>query len=108
MSNSTAPETDVDAILVSLLNQAQALALAINDALARVRKVDSTVPGETTDHEKYRITPAGALSELGLKVMLALLQLGLTDEQVSARMSVTVVGVATRRRKWGRKYGQRG
>lgn len=45
------------------------------------------------------------LSELGEQVMLALLQLGLTDEEVEVRMSVSPNGVGARRRKWGRAYG---
>jgi hypothetical protein len=40
--------------------------------------------------------------------MLALLKLGLTDEQVGTRMSISPNGVGARRRKWGRAYGQKG
>jgi len=50
----------------------------------------------------------GPLSELGEQVMLSLLKLGLTDEEVGIRMSVSPDGVGARRRKWGRAYGQKG
>jgi hypothetical protein len=101
---------DAEACLVDLEHRTQALVLVIQEALARLRNTSFRVPGETDDHTAYRRDGqmGATLSDQGEQVMLALLKLGLTDEQVSVRMSVSPAGVAARRRKWGRSYGQKG
>jgi hypothetical protein len=102
---------DAEACLVDLLGRAEGLQLCVQEALARLRNTDFRVPDEAADdhhaYRKHRVV-GGPLSDLGERVMLALLKLGLTDEQVAARMSVSANGVAVRRRKWGRAYGQKG
>lgn len=109
-TNETPQPADPEALLVGLLHQAEALVLNINEGLARLRNTDYRVPGETDDHAAYRKhrVVSGPLSELGEQVMLALLKLGLTDDQVGDRMSISSNGVGVRRRKWGRAYGQKG
>jgi hypothetical protein len=101
---------DAEACLADLLSRTEGLLLGIQEALAHLRNSDFRVPGETDDHPAYRQhrVVGGPLSPLGESVMLALLKLGLTDEQVAGRMSVSANGVAVRRRKWGRAYGQKG
>lgn len=97
-------------VLTDLLHRVQSLQLAIEQALADAKGVEYTVPGETTDHLEYRWgrDANGSLSKLGEGVMLALLKLGLSDDEVAKRMSVSPNGVADRRRRWGRRPGQRG
>jgi hypothetical protein len=101
---------DAEACLVELLNRTEAMSLGIQEALARLRNTDFRVPDETDDHQAYRQhrVVSGPLSDQGERVMLALLKLGLTDEAVASRMSVSANGVGVRRRKWGRSYGQKG
>jgi hypothetical protein len=106
----TLSPVDPETILVDLRHRAEALVLSIDEGLARIRNTDYRVPGETDDHMAYRKhrVVSGPLSDLGERVMLALLKLGLTDEQVGVRMSISPNGVGARRRKWGRAYGQKG
>ena len=109
-STPPSPQFDAEAFLVDLLHRSEAQVLSIQEALARLRNTDFAVPGETNDHAAYRQhrVISGPLSELGEKVMLNLLKLGLTDEEVGIRMSVSATGVGARRRKWKRSYGQKG
>jgi hypothetical protein len=104
------PSFDVETALLALACMADALSLNARDALAAYHGTVFQVPGESNDHFDYRDDrkPNAQLSELGQTVMLGLLKLGLTDEQVSVRMTVTPHGVAQRRRAWGRKYAQKG
>ena len=106
----TQPQFDPEACLVDLLHRTEAMSLGIQEALARLRNTNFRVPDETDDHMAYRQhrVVSGPLSEQGERVMLALLKLGLTDEEVATRMSVSTNGVGVRRRKWGRSYGQKG
>jgi uncharacterized protein (DUF2126 family) len=101
---------DVEQAFKTLAGMADALALNAREVLAAYQGVVFKVPGESDDPLDYRDdrNPNGQLSEVGQQVMLALLKLGLTDEQVSVRMNVTPHGIAQRRRGWGRKYGQKG
>ena len=102
---------DPEALLSGLLQQSEGLTLSIREALARLRNTTFRVPGETPDdHHAYRKgrIVSGPLSDLGEQVMLDLLKLGLSDEDVGIRMSVSPHGVGARRRAWGRKYGQKG
>jgi hypothetical protein len=106
----TAQQIDPELLFTDVLHRAEALILTINEGLARLRNTNFRVPGETDDHLQYRKdhNKDGPLSVLGAQVMLDLLKLGLTDEQVAARMTVTANSVGVRRRKWGRKFGQKG
>lgn len=101
---------DPEAFLADLLQRGEALVLVLKEGLARLRNTDFQVPGETKDHAAYRKhrIVSGPLSDLGEQVMLDLLKLGLTDEEVGIRMSVSPNGVGSRRRKWGRAYAQKG
>ncbi|WP_298263834.1 hypothetical protein [Acidocella sp.] len=98
------------AVLNDLLSRANGLVLCINEALAALNNTEFKVPGETTDYAAYRKDRRedGPLSDLGKDVMLSLLKLGLTDEEVGIRMKISPNGVAERRRRWGRAYAQKG